>query len=43
MTLPMSSADIKIFQRKPETFVKSRNTDMHSFLQVVSNYFNLFF
>ena len=43
MTLPMSSADINIFQRKPATFVKSRNTDMHSFLQVVSNSFNFFF
>ena len=42
MTLPMSSADISIFQRKPATFVKSRNTDMQSFLQVVSNSFNLF-
>ena len=42
MTLPMGSADISIFQRKPATFVKSRNTDMQSFLQVVSNSFNLF-
>ena len=43
MTLPMSSADISIFHREPATFVKSRNTDMHSFLRVASSSFNLLF
>ena len=37
---PMSSADIRIFQRKSETFFISRNTDIDFILYIISNSFN---